>query len=743
LAKVETAVAQYPNENRLLQQQATLQNLLREARNGKERAGDLGVLRELREQIGHGAPTNDLGSIFERSQAILQKYPDDPEIRPLAAEINHWTSIGAPSASSPDANSTIHIETGQPAQPPRSAATPLPAPPPVGQQATPEAARATANKAKLPSFSIKPGNGFYLAVIATVVVLIGAALVFSYLRKPRQQPLPHQTATDTPISVSIQTTPADAIVTINGEAQSGTANLSSVTTYDIVVSRPGYVTYRELGKRAAASWSFALNPEPLKLTLATSAKAGKILIDNNEKADLQGGAPQDLELPADGAQHTVTVQGATGPVLSFTVVAKPGDVPLMSDLKPKDLIAVSSLQSNLVVYTGGSGLKANLGGQPPQPIPADGLRLSLTNAADNSIVFDNKDVPKISVDAGNAPSVYIGLNADQEIAYLRFQSNVETAHLKVDGVERKPVKGVWRPLGLKPGTHSISVTADGYEPHEQQVDLTKGSITPISVQLKPIVVITTANLVIEKGTPGATVYVDGAATKTLDASGSATIEVQAGQHRISFRRQDYENSPEIARTFTAGQEMRLGESEARLKKIEVRVAAPPPVVDAVTKPTPLPPAPKAWTIDYLFQSPEQIALDGPWWKSSAVTDYVFLKAGIIRKFDLAFSDPGKNLFGKTRKVEWVLSFGREGKINYDFDGKKLTRKAVFKGKTDNDSIMCQAKPGDLQFIIAMERGKISVQPASCDEETYESTDQDLTAGQIGVKPNADFIIRKP
>jgi hypothetical protein len=166
-------------------------------------------------------------------------------------------------------------------------------------------------------------------------------------------------------------------------------------------------------------------------------------------------------------------------------------------------------------------------------------------------------------------------------------------------------------------------------------------------------------------------------------------------------------------------------------------------VDNVTKPTPLPPAPKAWTIDYLFQSPEQIALDGPWWKSSAVTDYVFLKAGIIRKFDLAFSDPGKNLFGKTRKVEWVLSFGREGKINYDFDGKKLTRKAVFKGKADNDSVMCQAKPGDLQFIIAMERGKISVQPASCDEETYESTDQDLTTGQIGVKPNADFIIRKP
>ena len=348
----------------------------------------------------------------------------------------------------------------------------------------------------------------------------------------------------TTVPVLIQTTPPDAIVTINGEKQSGTANLSSATTYDIAVSRPGYVTYHELGKRAAASWRFTLNPEPLKLTLATSAKAGKILIDNNEKADLQGGAPQDLELPADGAQHTVTVQGATGPVLSFTVVTKPGEVPLISDLKPKDLIAVSSLQSNLVVYTGGSGLKANLGGQAPQQIPADGLRLSLTNAADNSIVFDNKDVPKISVDTGNAPSVYIGLNVDQEIAYLRFQSNVETAHLKVDGVERKPVKpGTWRPLGLKPGTHSISVTADGYESHEQQIELAKGSITPISVQLKPIVVVTTANLVIEKGTPGATVYVDGAATKPLDASGAATIELQAGQHRISFRKQDYENSP--------------------------------------------------------------------------------------------------------------------------------------------------------------------------------------------------------
>src|ERR1700733_6101406 len=755
LAKVEAGLAIYPNENRLTQQQATLQNLLREARTRKERAGDLDTLKEMRRQIGQGALTVDAGSLFERSQTILRKYPDDPEIGPIAAEIQQRTGIvDSRPLVSPDSSM---IQTELAPVRPSGEHTPVKAPPLSGSstaaaghtgQPAPGALTPPSWESLKQAVFSNPRVGLYVGVVATLLVLIGAAVIVSSLRNRPATEQPRATPIASTVPVTIHVTPADAIVRVNGDPQSGTVDLSSSTTYDIIVSRPGYVTYHELGKRADRSWNFALDPEPLRLTFATAAKSGKLLIDGSDKAVLQGGALQDFELPADGMQHVVALQGATGEILSFAVVAKPGDVAQMSGLKPKDLIAVSSLGNGVVVYTGGGSLKANIGGQEPQPIPAEGLRLALTSAAANEIVFDNKDVPRIPLDAGNAPSIFIGLNADKEVAYLSFRCNVDTAHLKVDGVERKPIKpGAWRTIGLKPGPHKISVSADGYQNYDQQIEIAKDPNTPLAVELKPNAIIPAfATLVIERGTAGAEVLVDGVGSKTLDGSGSATIEVPPGQHKIGFRKQDYENSPEITRTFTAGQEFRLGENEAQLKKIEARVTPGPLVVDGGNKPPAAPPisTAKAWTNDYLFQDPTQIAQDGLWWKSAAPTEYVFLKANIIHKFNLAFSDPGKNLFGKTRKVEWVLSLGNEGKVSYDFDGKKLNRKAAFKGKPDsNASVMCQAAPGDLQFIITIERDKIGVRPAACDEESFESMGHDLTTGKIGVKANADFVIRKP
>lgn len=749
LAKVESGTSSYPSDNRLVQQQAALQNLLRGDRTKKERAGDLGVLKDLRQQVSQGASANDLGSIFERSQIILQKYPDDPEIGTLAAEINHRASLATPGSSSSGDGSTIYIEPKSDGGPPRSSTTPLPAARPPAPDPTPAGQSRKAAKApdllpQLARLIRRPGVGLSLGVAATVAVLLGAAVIVTYLRNrkpPAPPPTPQQVAS---VPVAIRTSPPDAIVTIDGQAHSGTVNLLPNRTYGVAVSRTGYVTHREPGKRSDRTWSFALDPEPLRLTLATSVKSGKVLLDGAERPQSSDGALQDVELPTDGAQHTIAVQSGSSEVLSLSFVAKPAELPQVTNLKPKDLIAVSSLANDAIVYSGGGSLKANLDGQQPQPIPGDGLRLSLTNAAENAIAFDNKDVPRIPVDPGNAPSLYISLNANVEVAYLKLQSNVDSAHLKVDGAEKKPAKpGLWR-IPLKPGTHSISLAADGYEARNQQVEIAAGNTLVLSVPLKPIVVITTASLVIEGGTAGANVFVDGVASKSLDASGSATVEVPAGPHKISFRKQDYEPSPEISRTFTAGQEVRLTQNEARLKKIEIPVIPPSPITDSNNK-MPLPPPPfKAWTIDYLFQEPTQVVKNGDWWKAApSVMDYVFLKPSVIRKFNLAFTDRGKNFFGVQRKVEWVLSYvSSQQKVSYEFDGKKLTRKAVFKGKPDAAaSLMCSASPGDLQFNIAIEPGKISVTPSSCDTETYESTDRDLTVGRIGVKANADFLIR--
>jgi serine/threonine-protein kinase len=764
LAKVEFGLAQYPNESRLSQQQGTLQKLLQGERIRIERASDLSVLKDLRKRVGQVPSSNDLGSIFDpsiydRSQAILRKYPDDPEIGTIAAEIDHWARTRVPAPASPPAMDT----QASPAPAPlNSGSAPALATAPSAQRT--DRQPVPSHTSKLSTKPVSPTNParatwsslvfnrrfrLYAGLGGTLVLLLALAAILSSRGHRQVRRTPTATSATPPtIPVSIRTTPPDAVVTVDGETRSGILDLLSNQRYDIIVSRVGYITHKESQKRAESIWTFALDPEPLRLTFAASAKSGKILVDNVATAEIRNGVAEDLELPPDGAQHTLSVQGIAGEILSFTAIAKPAELPVIANLKPNELIVVSSFAHDAVVYSGGTSLKGNLEGQPPQAIPSSGLRLTLANAADNSIVFDDKDVPKIPVGNGNGQSVFVGLNADKEIAYLKFQCNVDSAQLKVDGAERKALKpGVWRLLALKPGLHNISVTADGYEGYTQQVELAKGNTLSVNIELKHVVVITTSSLIISNGTPGAQVFVDGIASKTLDASGSATIEVPAGQHKIRFRKQDYENSPDITRTFVAGQEVRLGENEAQLNKIVVVI--PPAPKKELPKPLPQPLPPpvdvKPWTIADLFQDPTQIGEDGTWWKSAVPVDYLFLKPRVTQAFRLVFSDPGKNFVGRQRKIEWVLAYlNNREKITYEYDGKQLTRKAVAKGeKTESHSTTCLTETGSFQFAVTIEPAKIVVTPDSCEGETYESASRDLTQGLIGIKPNADFLIRRP
>ena len=96
------------------------------------------------------------------------------------------------------------------------------------------------------------------------------------------------------------------------------------------------------------------------------------------------------------------------------------------------------------MYSGSTNLRANLAGQEPQSIPAEGLKLSGVSTTNNELAFSNKDLPKILIDLGNAPVLYVGLNADTNVAYMAVQSNVQTARLFVDGREVKSNKpGNW------------------------------------------------------------------------------------------------------------------------------------------------------------------------------------------------------------------------------------------------------------------------------------------------------------
>ena len=366
---------------------------------------------------------------------------------------------------------------------------------------------------------------------------------------------------------------------MDGAARSGTIQLASNRTYDVVVARPGFKTLRQQSMRPAPQWNFTLEPEPLRLSFSTSEKEGQVFIDNNEKGALQNGLLQNLELPTDGNEHVLALRKGNREIVAFSFTAKPAETARVIGLKPRDAIVVSSLGAEAIVYSGGSpGLRANLSGQEQQPIPPDGLKLTAVTSANNELAFSNNDLAKIAVDVGNAPALYVALNADTNIAYATVQMNVPAAHLFVDGVEIKPLKpGTWRPIARKPGKYTILGTADGYEDNQQQVELVKDKPAKIAPG-------TEAQsrdydrhlLIVEGGTPGAEFLIDGMPVKALDGNGSARVEIPPGPHQVAFRKDLFEPSAERQITLSRGQETKLGASDAKLKEFgAIRVKTVP------------------------------------------------------------------------------------------------------------------------------------------------------------------------
>ena len=793
LAKIESGLALYPNETRLGQLQNTLSNSAAQTRRTKERASDLEALRAIRQRVEQPGSADEVGTLLEQSTVILQKHPDDPEIGSLGAAIQHWAQASA----SPGASGAVATPQGEaatvilnPSQIPSavrenaSAATTgnsAPAAPAtdsprseadssagaaVPPATTKPAAAAVQEKPKPPATPSKGLSGFNMAIIGGVVALVAIAIVFTYLRS-RNKPQPVQSAAAT-ISAAIQTTPADAVVTVNGEARSGSVDLDPNATYDVVVSRIGYKTQHESAMRPEAKWTFNLDPEAVRLRLSTAEKSGKIFVDNAEKGELTEGMP-DMEIAADGAEHTVALRNGTNEILSFAFSAKPAGIPRVSALKPNDLIIVSSLGADAAVYSGSTSLRANLPNQEPQPIPAEGMKLTGVSNTNNELVFSNKDLPKILIDAGNAPVLYVGLNADNNVAYLSVQSKVPAARLFVDGREVRPNKpGNWPAVVRKPGMHVVKVSADGYDDFIQQVQFVKDKPVLLPVDLKQNVAAMAAFLVVEGGTPGAEVLLDGAPVKSLDTTGAARIEVSPQSHRIAFRKDHFESPEPVSRVFTRGQEIKLGSGEARLKefgRLQFQVTPPDaqvsyhrtdhkemqhargrdlvwvpegkyviqaeapgfvaqskndvPVVSGQTGPVELKleaeaahkkavEVPQGLTKESLFEFPAQVKMEGNWWKGTGAVEYVFLKQGKIpHEFNLTFADRGKNVFGKQKKAEWVIGYlNDKQKVVYQFDGTKLERKATSGGKHENTVTTCEPSENAFQFLVTVDPGRL-------------------------------------
>ncbi|HLG98909.1 MAG TPA: protein kinase [Bryobacteraceae bacterium] len=814
LNKIDSGLVQYPNEARLLELKTRLESLLRETRRSKTRADDIGALHDLKQRAARSSTVAQLGSIFEQSQTIQRNHPDDPEVGALAAEIQQ--AAGATAAilggdasvfAPPTATVPLPVKGGSGA-----VAVPARTPPPpapikkagVGEGLAggvqPLLLWLRAAAAPVWAFFRQPviaGRGVSrLVIVGVTVLLVLAAAVAYYLRPRRTPPGPMQL-----VDVHVQTTPADAAIIVSEAAKDGvisptsgrTYELDPTKTYEVTVSKDGYITAARVPKRPDESWSFVLTPRPVRLNLATDEKSGSIFIDDSSRGDLQIGQVPDVEITPDtNSTHTLALRNGRREILSLGFTAHPAEAPQVSNVKGLDLIVVSSFKNEAVVYAGSTTLTANLKNQEPQPIPPDGLKLSGITSTNNELTIVDKtgtrEFPKVLIDAGDTPALYVGKNADVNVAYLQVDVTPETAKLFVNDHEERPLRpGRWVLSNRKPGSYKILAAADGYNDHQEPSrNLNKGWNTPLSIALTkkptPVLQPLPPRLIITGGTSSAEIYTDGVRKGQLDSSGSATIEITPGTHTIRIQKQYCEPS-EISRNFVAGQPIMLGPDEAKLKEWGTLVFQVTPAEAHVSygrtpqndhtgtaashdsvrvpegtyeikaeaegyydspdakvtvhwggQPVTVPIALSKRPIivpKWVPEDPSRVKEAQNWTIGMPPPEYVFLKSGRF-PLTLVFPDPGKRHIGPFTKqihVHWVVGyFSETRKIDYDFEfGKdRLTQKASLPGKAIGDpSTTCPLHQGDnIQFSIAVESRRIEVSSPACKDPLIYTSDEE-------------------
>ncbi len=627
LEQVDRALTTYPGEPRLTQLQSTFRNSITSSGRATTRAGYVKQLRELSNRAAGTTDPQQLRAVLEQSRIISQHYPEDPEIRSMAAQVEQQvTSAKTPktpktpqrsnvsstppqqaqaaraasvagAAAPPEAAETSvldpvalqrqdpSVEESQttampiasppppsvaPPPPPAESAPPWtpapPAPPPL--QPPPQAPPPRAQQPPAPAGG--PHKSSSLLLISGGVLLLLALLAgtFFLLRRPKPAPPPQQPVTAAAVQqypVAVDASVPGAVIRIDGQTvEPGSVSLN-VGKHTVEAALEGYkpVSQQIDAGPNAPPVHLALEPELQRLRVTTGLESGKVFLDDT-RADLQDGSFWN-----DGvglARHKLRVAGRTGDVASIAFTAAPAKPAVLDEpLKSPDVAVISTLGTNAIVYCGTPSCQAGLKDQPLKPVPADGLALSNVGANADLVLSDGKNTRNLTVESTNAPVLVVYATTNDNIGTVRVTANVPDAQVFINGqAQKRGLRGGNWSRKLAPGAYAIRLAKDGYDDAgEQKIDLAKGDTKALNFDLKPTVV--TATLEIDGSTPNAEVWVDGSHVGAVNGNGSFTHEVSPGMHDVELRREGFETATLSRRAFTAGRQTHISSGDARLK----------------------------------------------------------------------------------------------------------------------------------------------------------------------------------
>ncbi|HEY6345526.1 MAG TPA: tetratricopeptide repeat protein [Bryobacteraceae bacterium] len=571
IAELDKLRSVYPRENRLLQLRSVLHERLSAKDREEIRARDLEELNELARQSKETKTIAELDSIFLRTDAF-SKYEADPEFQKPISEIQERLRREKEATSSiPAAASAAPQESPQP---------PAPAPQPSEKKRTDWADHLRKTWVAIlhrptPKF-LWPLAGF--AVVALVLVLV-------IHRFPRhRQPAPAQK-----VQIAFRVNPEGATIWVDNQQIPGTTVGVLPGSHTVHAEKAGYLPLNQSFSdrdQNPIELNFAPAPHVIRI-FADGVRNGQVLLDDAAMEPLQNGS-YSHDLMGDGNKHTLKLLDGKSPVFSVDFQADIGTAAhllgLSSSAADVPVMVMSNLGPQAFAYSSVKEMRAGLKDSGElNPIPAGGLELALHEGA-NEVTFDNgKNPVPFAVESGNAPVLSIRVGAATR-GFLIITSNVDGAHVIIDGQQRPGTVQAqsWRQT-LDPGPHTVRLKLDGYDdPPEQKVTMAAGQTVTRKFDLA--LSVTTANLQVLGGTPGAQVWLDGTQIGVLDSNGSFGYNLLKPDidHSVQFKKQYFEDSPVLHRQAPVKQTTSISGREAQLRPFGTLVLTVTPSQAQVT-----------------------------------------------------------------------------------------------------------------------------------------------------------------
>jgi serine/threonine protein kinase/TPR repeat protein/chaperone required for assembly of F1-ATPase len=197
-------------------------------------------------------------------------------------------------------------------------------------------------------------------------------------------------------------------------------------------------------------------------------------------------------------------------------------------LKPIQEMAALSVRSEP------AGAELLLDGKPPQAPPNTFTHVPFGTHQLIATLDDYEPIKQeIQVRKGMAPEMHLQLRPIQEMAALSIRSEPAGAELLLDG---KPPQAPPNTFTHVPfGAHHLSATLDDYEPIKQEIQVRRGMVPEMHLQLKPIQEM--AALSIRSEPAGAELLLDG---KPPQAPPNTFTHVPFGAHQLTATLEDYE-----------------------------------------------------------------------------------------------------------------------------------------------------------------------------------------------------------